>query len=330
MSVSSSPGPSSLVGEDVPPTLARASLRLNFPPSYVVVGVYRLFTDKSLYKPAWDKCRHGARRGLIVGFIWTCLTYKIQRHIIKSALTNPSSFFSFSSITRFSQTANELSHETLFGYRMPFSISTYVAVLLLGSQITAIISFFLSRNIRVARQRAWDQTVASRGKGSEFWQPYVEEWEFPPVVDERPWGQLEKMFRGWFVGMVVRKVLLLPLSLYPFVGTFIAAWFKAIGTAQYLHKPYFEAKKMNPHQVAVWMEERKWDYRLFGFAAALLEGLPIVGLIFTVSNRIGAAMWAHDLEKRQHYIAEKRLHAGGADGKDAGYVTGAATGRKEE
>ena len=59
----------------------------------------------------------------------------------------------------------------------------------------------------------------------------------------------------------------------------------------------------------------------FGFTAALLEGLPLVGLIFTVSNRIGAAMWAHgergnihllpsrlkawlpDLEKRQHYVA---------------------------
>jgi hypothetical protein len=33
----------------------------------------------------------------------------------------------------------------------------------------------------------------------------------------------------------------------------------------------------------------------FGFTAALLEGLPIVGLIFTISNRVGAAMWAHGL-----------------------------------
>lgn len=64
----------------------------------------------------------------------------------------------------------------------------------------------------------------------------------------------------------------------------------------------------------------------FGFAAALLEGLPLVGFIFKVSNQIGAAMWAHgesdynvfnlawqtarmliksnaDLEKRQHHIA---------------------------
>jgi hypothetical protein len=96
---------------------------------------------------------------------------------------------------------------------------------------------------------------------------------------------------------------------------------------------------MTAHQEAVFIEERKWDYRsihdisllaclltsrsVFGFVAALLEGLPIIGLVFTVSNRIGAAMWAHgmfvhllfalicpmsssDLEKRQHYVAAQR------------------------
>jgi hypothetical protein len=30
----------------VPPSLVRATSRLQFPPSYVIVGVYRLFTDK--------------------------------------------------------------------------------------------------------------------------------------------------------------------------------------------------------------------------------------------------------------------------------------------
>jgi hypothetical protein len=62
------------------------------------------------------------------------------------------------------------------------------------------------------------------------------------------------------------------------------------------------------------MEERKWSYRsertwvlidfiplltsfslVFGFTAALLEGLPIIGLVFTVSNRVGAAMWAYGI-----------------------------------
>ena len=70
---------------------------------------------------------------------------------------------------------------------------------------------------------------------------------------------------------------------------------------------------MTEQQIAVFMEERKWDYRskdfksmqfkrknssltrnkVFGFTAALLEGLPVIGLLFTVSNRVGAAMWAH-------------------------------------
>jgi hypothetical protein len=69
---------------------------------------------------------------------------------------------------------------------------------------------------------------------------------------------------------------------------------------------------MTEKEVAVFVEERKWDYRsgcccsssspdlksimsAFGFTAALLEGLPIVGLVFTISNRVGAAMWAHGL-----------------------------------
>ena len=56
--------------EHLPPNLTRAALRLEFPPSYVLVGVYRLFTDKNLYGPAWDKCKHATRRGAIVGGIW--------------------------------------------------------------------------------------------------------------------------------------------------------------------------------------------------------------------------------------------------------------------
>ena len=76
---------------------------------------------------------------------------------------------------------------------------------------------------------------------------------------------------------------------------------------------------MTRHQTALFVAEHKWDYRsaycfvscvistplmfirqsssfcpsAFGFAAALLETIPFIGLLFSVSNRIGAAMWAH-------------------------------------
>ena len=43
-----------------------------------------------------------------------------------------------------------------------------------------ILAFFLSKNIRIARDRVYEQTIISRGKGPEFWRPYVEEWDNPP------------------------------------------------------------------------------------------------------------------------------------------------------
>ena len=72
--------------------------------------------------------------------------------------------------------------------------------------MTYIMQFFLRRNIGIARDRAWDQTVASRGKGPEFWKPYVEEWENPPVVafNSSKQGRLIKWLRGSF-GMLVVK-----------------------------------------------------------------------------------------------------------------------------
>ena len=40
----------------------------------------------------------------------------------------------------------------------------------------------------------------------------------------------------------------------------------------------------------------------FGFAAALLESIPIIGLAFSVCNRVGAAMWAHGQSLKAKYI----------------------------
>lgn len=63
----------------IPTQLARASRRLGFPPSYVVVGAYRLLSDKTLLKPSWDKCKHAARRGAIVGAIWVSTVHPEAR-----------------------------------------------------------------------------------------------------------------------------------------------------------------------------------------------------------------------------------------------------------
>jgi len=66
---------------NVPPTLQRAALRMSFPPSYVLVGVYRLFTDRLLWQPAWDKCKHAVRRGAIAGAVWVSIWIQVNANL---------------------------------------------------------------------------------------------------------------------------------------------------------------------------------------------------------------------------------------------------------
>lgn len=94
-------------------------------------------------------------------------------------------------------------------------------------------------------------------------------------------------------------MFLLPVDFVPFFGMALGAALRSLTYGRLLHKSFFEAKRMSPFQIELWITERQTAYRSFGFVAALMERIPLIGLIFSISNRIGAAMWAHDLEKRQ-------------------------------
>lgn len=64
---------------------------------------------------------------------------------------------------------------------------------------------------------------------------------------------------------------------------------------------------MTPLEEELFIVERLKEFRMFGFTAALLERLPIIGIVFSISNRIGAAMWAHDMEKQQRAFREGEI-----------------------
>lgn len=122
-----------------------------------------------------------------------------------------------------------------------------------------LMEFFVGKNLRIARDRAWDQTLKSRGKDAEFWGPYVEEWQVPPRVDPKhDVPKWQKLVTGRIGRIVIKKctrlyiyfrevdviytlthllaVILLPLNFYPIVGIMISSAIKALSTARYLHK----------------------------------------------------------------------------------------------
>lgn len=56
--------------------------------------------------------------------------------------------------------------------------------------------------------------------------------------------------------------LLIPLSpTLPLIVPFVTSFLRSITTAEYLHQPYFEVKRMDQGEVWRWVEERKWAYR---------------------------------------------------------------------
>lgn len=282
--------------ENVPDTLHRAALRLEFPPSYVVVGAYRLLSDKSLFVPMWQKCRNGFLRGIAVGGVWVCDCWQgsppklltTTQYAVLSDLLYPTwahknlldkvcqlcggTLWSLSSSALQTLLATQTILSWVTGLHLTYPpvrfllYSSSIAhrtrvgavIVLLSSQITFILKFFLSRNLRIARERAWDQTIASRGKGPAFWQPYVEEWDVPPVVDVGQWAGLEVArstilrlflknsefeiqllfyFSGVMNAPFTQIVIMIPMHVLPVGGLLVTAAFKALGTARYLHKP---------------------------------------------------------------------------------------------
>eukprot|EP00891_Asterochloris_glomerata_P003642 jgi/Astpho2/3642/fgenesh1_pg.00059_%23_4_t len=64
--------------------------------------------------------------------------------------------------------------------------------------------------------------------------------------------------------------------------------------------PYFLMKGLpSPDEQAAVIDSNKMRYRQFGMTVALLQTLPVISWGFALSNSVGAALWAADMERRQ-------------------------------
>ncbi|KAI0291031.1 hypothetical protein B0F90DRAFT_1781208 [Multifurca ochricompacta] len=98
-----------------------------------------------------------------------------------------------------------------------------------------------------------------------------------------------------------RQVLLIPLSVVPVGGLFVAAAFKALDTARYLHKPIPSPFSLVIRPFSSLFHRSRLltsSWNTSGttvFSSLLLRfDASLVGLVFSVSNQIGAVMWAHE------------------------------------
>lgn len=95
----------------------------------------------------------------------------------------------------------------------------------------------------------------------------------------------------------LRCLLLLPLNAVPLLGPAIALVVQGRKVGPGAHARWFDMKGWGRGQREKWVGDRREAYTAFGVVAALLEGVPFVGLVAGFTNAVGAAMWVGDLEK---------------------------------
>jgi uncharacterized protein involved in cysteine biosynthesis len=117
-----------------------------------------------------------------------------------------------------------------------------------------------------------------------------------------PMARLGKILKNPFAKYspkaLVRYLMYLPLNFIPVIGTIIFVVLQARARGRQVHDRYFQLKKRSSSWKSEWVDQHTGPCTAFGLVATLLEMVPLVSIVFSFTNTVGAALWASDIETR--------------------------------
>ena len=96
---------------------------------------------------------------------------------------------------------------------------------------------------------------------------------------------------------LVALITLAPLHLVPVVGTYAYAYVNGLILARLLHVRWFDHLGLEFSESRVFVKSNEKAYASFGVVASMLELVPLLNFITPVTNIVGAALWAANIEK---------------------------------
>ncbi|KAG6546842.1 hypothetical protein Mapa_011695 [Marchantia paleacea] len=105
---------------------------------------------------------------------------------------------------------------------------------------------------------------------------------------------------------IMHFLITLPLNFVPVVGNAIFCWLNAFPTAISLHHYYYtEMKGLSSEEFSAVVHAKKPQYQHFGLIASAFSLVPGLDVILVLTNAVGAALWAADMEKTQGSVKTK-------------------------
>jgi len=115
-----------------------------------------------------------------------------------------------------------------------------------------------------------------------------------------------------FLTLIIFRVILLlitsPLNLIPILGTILYIYVNGYYYAWSLHCRYFDLIGLTFSQGKHYVEENRSDYTQFGVVGLFLEMVPFLNLITPITNVIGSALWACDIERFKEPLGHPRSY----------------------
>jgi len=175
-------------------------------------------------------------------------------------------------------------------------LAAFTTVLLVLSESSTLVSI-LSRSFLLdeALLDVFDGTLLARNESGVV----AEGRELKSSGD--PISKLGKLikspFQKYSPKSLIRYIMYLPLNFIPVVGTVLFVLLQGRRRGPASQARYFQLKKWSKSQQQEWVSQHSGAYTSFGTIATLLEMVPIVNILFTFTNTVGAALWAADIEK---------------------------------
>lgn len=101
---------------------------------------------------------------------------------------------------------------------------------------------------------------------------------------------------------IVEYVFLLPVNLIPWVGSVIFLFLTGYRAGPLMSWRYFQLRGLRRKERKKFIKQRRWQYAWFGTIAMLLQLVPILNMLFLLTNAAGSALLATRIETQRRLV----------------------------
>ncbi|CAL1714143.1 unnamed protein product [Somion occarium] len=115
-------------------------------------------------------------------------------------------------------------------------------------------------------------------------------------------GALVRPFQALSRDGFVKYLVTLPLNFVPVIGTVAFLFLNGYRGGPGWHARYFQLKGWDVNQRKRFIQKKRAEYTAFGMMTLLFTFIPLIGLVFSFTNTVGAALWAAEMEAQENLI----------------------------